>query len=298
MSEIIKHDVRYIPLDQILADEEFNCRGHITVLDVSELAKSIVDHGLLQPVVVTTFGGTPARPYKLIAGFRRYMAHRMLAQKHDDYKVIAASVNTEIQSESDAMVLNIVENLNREGLNIAQEARTVAKLLEQKGMNRAKLAEKLKMSEGWIQIRTMLLNMPTEILDAASAGVILQKDIRPLYSQWTQAKKTYGEEDGRAKATVLKAVHDLKVIKERGDKKADIDKVILRQADQNIKKHRTRSEIFEMLEHIIDTLGAGLYTRALSWCAGEITTEEFEKELSRVAATRNKLYISITEKQS
>ena len=67
-----------LPISKIHADEEFNCRGPISPMEVMDLAESIREKGLLQPVVVMEYDQAEKErtgyDYLLIAGYRRYTA--------------------------------------------------------------------------------------------------------------------------------------------------------------------------------------------------------------------------------
>ena len=74
MSEFIE-----VPLSQIFADSNFNCRGHITPQSILELAVDIEEQGMLQPVVVGPKGEDGRR--LLLVGYRRYASHEYLGRE-------------------------------------------------------------------------------------------------------------------------------------------------------------------------------------------------------------------------
>ena len=115
LEEYNAHDVL---MSEIFSDDEFNCRGRIIPLDVLDLAKSIKETKLQQPIAVQPFKH-PTNPnikYRIIAGHRRFMAFVV-----NKSTTIPAIIRDGL-SELDARLLNLTENLKRQDLNMLQEA--------------------------------------------------------------------------------------------------------------------------------------------------------------------------------
>lgn len=269
METIDTNRVYEIPMSDIFADEEFNCRGKIAPIDVVDLASDIEKDGLIQPVVVTPREGEPK--YLLIAGYRRYSAHRVL-QWETIRAVIREGVN-----EKDARLLNLKENLLRKNLNILEEANAIKKLFEL-GVTEHDAAKELQASRGWVQVRYMLLQLPDDAQKECAAGILTQEDIRQLYSL---------RNDPDAQVNYVKAVKDAKL---KGGK------VMKVRAKQNRKpsdkRIRKRPEIFDMMEHIQKNIGNGLHTRTLAWCAGEISDYELFQSLLDFANDKGIDYVA------
>ena len=99
-----------------------------------------------------------------------------------------------------------------------------------------------------------------------------------------------------AESKVAVAIHDLKVIKSTTKgAKASVEQAIAKSAD--IKKHRTRTDINNMLDHLLEQVPAGLFSRAMAWCSGEILTSEFEADMKAYADENDKPYISLKDKE-
>lgn len=258
-------------LKDIHADEEFNCRGSITPLDVIDLAKDMQQRGQLQPILVTKYSPEDADKfgfkYRLIAGFRRYMAMKVNNSKDIDTVILLGKL-----SEADALYLNLSENVQRKDLNIMQEALALKKL-KVFGITEHAAAEKLGKSRGWIQVRYMLLALPESVQEQVAAGFIGQSGIRDLYA----VNRTSGNDKCVETAVNLKKVKIANLNKPRMKKK-DINK-----NNPTIKKMRTRVEIFEMQDHIFDALGNGLFTRCLAWASGEICDNELFESIKEEA---------------
>lgn len=256
------HTTMAVPMEKIHYDQAFNCRGQIIPMDVIDLAKDIDKNGLLQNIVVSEY--SPERKielgydYLLIAGYRRYTAHRVLQKK-----TIQCTILPEM-SEVDARFLNLSENTQRKDLNILQEAKALKRLYEL-GVPEPDVAERLGKSRGWVQIRFILLKLPEEIQEECAAGILTHKQIRDVY--------THYRADGKDAAFAI--VRKLKDAKLKGGKTIRAQK----KPKPNAKRHRKRVEIFEMMEHIQNALSNGLYTRTLAWAAGEISDVDLYYDL-------------------
>lgn len=251
--------VTYLQLDTIDDNFEMNCRGKITPIDVVDLAKDIKLRGLIQPIAVAPYDEAKrletGKDWRLLAGFRRFMAHRVNEEKE------IACVIRQITNELDALTFNLAENIKRKDLNILQEAKAI-KRLRDLGVPETEAATRLDASRGWVQVRFMLLGLPEEVQKEAEAGIVTQENIRQLYTIY---HKTGDKEQ------IFEAVRQIKGAKIRG---RTIKIVANKEAAKRQKKHRSRPEIFELMEHLQETVGNGFHTRALAWAAGEISNED------------------------
>lgn len=271
----VVNQVLNIPLKDIFADEDFNCRGTIAPIDVVNLAKDIEQNGLIQPVTVVQLSNDheSGKKYKLIAGYRRYTAHKII--KKD---TINAIVNSDMLDEKKARLFNLSENLQRQDLNIVQEAKAI-KCLVDLGMTIEYIAKELSKSFTWVQVRSMLLALPEKIQAEVAQGYVAQLQIRDLYTIY----RDHGEEQ------VIEATKQLKEAKARGENGVRIRAPNGKK--KNSKRIRTRHEIIEMLFHIQDAVGNGLHTRGLAWAAGEINDKELFNDIKRVATEQGKDYL-------
>lgn len=246
-------EIKNIPLKDILADDDFNCRGQIAPIDVVDLAKDIEIRGLIQPVVVVPHDSQDYK-FRLIAGFRRYTAHKVIERKD-----IQCIIRKDVVNEADARFFNLAENIQRKELNVLQEAFALAKL-KNLGISETDCGERLGKSRGWVQIRYMLLALPHEVQQEVAAGFIAHSQIRDLYTVLKDAGK-------EACFDATRKIKDAKIL----GKKVSVS---AKNKNPKTKRHRTRGEIFEMMEHIQDTIGNGLFTRCMAWCAGEISNAD------------------------
>ena len=128
---------------------------------LSELAASIKEHGILQPLVVTKSDSG----YQLIAGERRLRAAKMAG-----LKTVPATLRN--ADEDHKLVLALVENIQREDLNPIEEAKAYRQLLEEHGVNQEKLSVLLSKPRPTITNTIRLLNLPDRVQQALAAGQI------------------------------------------------------------------------------------------------------------------------------
>jgi ParB family chromosome partitioning protein len=153
--------VRVIPVDRI----EPNPDQPRLVFDpeaLHELAASIREHGVLQPILVRPLG---ENRYQLIAGERRWRASREAS-----LQTIPALVE-EIDDDT-AREISIIENLQREDLSPLEEAAMYDRMIHEHGYSIRKLAEKLGKDKGYLENRLRLANAPDEVRELVS----LRKD--------------------------------------------------------------------------------------------------------------------------
>jgi ParB family chromosome partitioning protein len=243
--------VQLYDVNKIYADPNFNCRGDITATSVVDLAKSIREDGLQEPIVIMPRRkDTPIGfDYVVVAGHRRHKAY--LVNRQDKIPAILRDNLSEFQ----ARTLNAVENLQRQNLNMLQEANAIRAYVDA-GWGRQDIAKVLKLTDGWVQVRTMILRLPPEIQEAIGSGYFTQSQVRELYGIKDLDKQ-------------MQAAKRIKEAKQRGEAiKAEIK--LSQERRPNQKKIRKKPEIFLMQEDIARMLGNGLATRCLAWAAGQI----------------------------
>jgi ParB family transcriptional regulator, chromosome partitioning protein len=153
--------VRVVPLDRIEPNPE-QPRIAYDEAGLQELALSIREHGVLQPILVRPIG--PNR-YQLVAGERRWRASRLAA-----VETIPALI--EELDDDTAMEISIIENLQREDLSPLDEAVMYDRMISQHGYSVRRLAQKLGKDKGYLENRLRLADAPPEIKQLVS----LRKD--------------------------------------------------------------------------------------------------------------------------
>ncbi|MCX6702427.1 MAG: ParB/RepB/Spo0J family partition protein [Candidatus Wolfebacteria bacterium] len=145
---------------------------------LKELAASIREHGIIQPLIVTkiekeTESGT-AVEYQLIAGERRLRAAKLLGWER------VPAIVRKIDLDSTRLEMAIIENLQRENLNPVETARAYAKLQDEFNLTQREIAARLGKSRETVANSVRLLNLPTEIQDALSKNQINESQARLL----------------------------------------------------------------------------------------------------------------------
>ena len=145
-------------------------RRHFDEEKLQELAESIRENGMLQPVLVRVVDGG----YELVAGERRLRAAK-LAGRDSVPVVVRESVD-----EREALKLALLENVQREDLNPIDEALGYQRLLEEFGMSQQALAERLGKSRSAIANAVRLLSLPPELQTKIEAGELSAGHARAL----------------------------------------------------------------------------------------------------------------------
>ena len=153
--------VRIVQLDRIEANPE-QPRIAFNQETLDELAASIREHGVLQPILVRPLG---TNTYQLIAGERRWRA-----SKQAGLDTIPALVE-EIDDDT-ALEISIIENLQREDISPLDEAAMYDRMVREHGYSIRKLADKLGKDKGYLENRLRLADAPDEVRELVS----LRKD--------------------------------------------------------------------------------------------------------------------------
>ena len=136
---------------------------------IQELAQSIKENGLIQPIIVRK---SPVLGYEILAGERRYRAS--IAAGLSEVPVIVKQI-----SDQDMMLHSIIENLQRENLNPIEEAKAYQSLID-KGFTHTEIAEKMGKSRPYITNLVRLLGLPKHILTEVESGKLSQAHARLL----------------------------------------------------------------------------------------------------------------------
>ncbi len=144
-------------------------RTHFDETKLTELAESIKEHGILQPLVVTKVG----ERYELIAGERRFQAAKRVGLTHVPVMVRVASEQTKLE-------LAIIENIQRHNLNPIEEARAYQRLLHEFGLSQEETALKMGKSRSTVANSVRLLQLPVDMQRAVSEGKISEGHAKAL----------------------------------------------------------------------------------------------------------------------
>jgi ParB/RepB/Spo0J family partition protein len=266
---LAKYDVLALPLKHIYYDADFNCRGQFVLESVSELADSIrckgegVElQGLDFPVVVQPAadveGGLPEGfDYRLLAGHRRYRAVEFYLK----WKKIPAMVRKGL-SDYDARLINLTENLEREDLNMWQEAVAIQRLYPD-GVTLRRAHDELHRPTKWIAARLRLLKLRPEVQQQAAAGLLSAAFIEQL-------GKDASEEDQ------LFLSNQVAKARNKSGQLPGLPSTYKRK----FKDRRSKEQIGKMIAKLFNAGISGLPCRVLAWAAGGVSDEEIDKDIS------------------
>ncbi len=159
-----------IPVDQITPNPH-QPRQSINPDRLQELANSITQHGLIQPLVVTRVD----ERYQLIAGERRWRASQLAG-------LVTVPVIVKETTPQQMLELALVENIQRADLNPLEEAEAYAHLMEEFGLTQEAVAERVGKSRTAVANIIRLLNLPEEARAALASGEITEGHARALLS--------------------------------------------------------------------------------------------------------------------
>ena len=190
---------------------------------IEELAQSIKENGLIQPIIVRQ---SPVIGYEILAGERRYRAS--IAAGLSEVPVIIKKL-----SDQDMMIHSIIENLQREDLNPIEEAKAYQSLID-KGYTHADIAEKMGKSRPYITNLVRLLTLPDFILTEVEAGKLSQAHARLLIQLSTDEQKKLLYRIQTDDLSVRQVEHLLK--EEKNKKKSKEKDHFIKEEEENLKK--------------------------------------------------------------
>ena len=159
-------DLFQCPLEKIQVNEK-QPRKYFDEQRLKELADSIRQYGIIQPIVLKKDGGY----YRIIAGERRYRAAKMIGMK--EIKAVLFHGEEEYQ-------VSLIENLQREDLNPIEVAEAYAELTSRYDYTQQQLAEKVGKSRSEVANHMRLLNLSETLLDFVRQGKLSMGQVRPL----------------------------------------------------------------------------------------------------------------------
>ena len=164
----LEQNILQIPIDEIIPNR-FQPRLQFDDRGLEELASSIKQHGIIQPLVLRRVEDK----YEIIAGERRYKA----AQLAGLTKVPAVIANIDDNKSAEVA---IVENVQRKDLSAIEEARSYKNLLDKGYLTQAELAKKMGLSQSAIANKLRLLNLDEEVQKALMNNQISERHARSL----------------------------------------------------------------------------------------------------------------------
>ncbi len=260
---IASREILYLPIDKIMTNP-YQPRKFFDRTALEELAKSITEYGVLQPISVRLING---HSYELVAGERRLRASKLAGLK----AIPAIVVNI---SDKDSAILAIIENLQRENLSYIEEAEGFQNLLVDYSFTQEQLAERIGKSQSAIanKLRILKLSKPVqkflldhqlserharavlkltdeksqlEVLQKAFDGGLSVKRTEELVEQ--AILKREAQAGNAAKAAMRKRVNDMRIFTNTIKQAVEIVKNSGAKAEYEINDTENGCEIFIVL---------------------------------------------------
>lgn len=162
-------ELRQIKLTEIVTNPD-QPRKKFDEKELEDLSSSIAEHGVLQPIIVTPYKGG----YQVVAGERRYHAAEMAGLDK-----VPALVRT--LSDQHHLEISLIENLQRQDLNVIEVATAYLKLHEQFNMTLEDIAHRVSIgSTSAVSNKLRLLRLPKFVIDLIVKGDLSEGQTRPL----------------------------------------------------------------------------------------------------------------------
>jgi ParB family transcriptional regulator, chromosome partitioning protein len=225
-----------VPIEQI-SPNPLQPRKTFNEASIEELARSVREHGIVQPLVVTRQGDR----YKLIAGERRYRA----AQKAGLRTVPV--VIKEMMQEGDALQIALIENIQREDLNPIEEAHAYHQLHEEFGLTQEEISRRVGKERSTVANFLRLLKLPDGVKKLLAAGQLSMGHARALLALDSAKKQEQLAERVVKKSLSVRQTEMLASDngQKPGEKKAEKEKdVFTRDAEERLTRtFRTKVDI-------------------------------------------------------
>ncbi len=163
---------RFVPIEKIRRNPN-NPRREFEEADLADLAQSIGDHGIVQPILVRPVGAAEDETFEIIAGERRWRAAQR-AELHD-IPVVVRDVD-----DRQALELAIIENVQRADLNPIEEAAGYQQLMDEHGYTQNELSQTIGKSRSHVANTLRLLRLPGPVQTLLSSGDLSPGHARAL----------------------------------------------------------------------------------------------------------------------
>ncbi|MBR4944167.1 MAG: ParB/RepB/Spo0J family partition protein [Peptococcaceae bacterium] len=237
---------------------------------LTDLAESITEHGVLQPIIVTPRNDK----YMIIAGERRFRASGRAG-----LKTIPALVR-ELDDEK-IMELALIENVQRDDLSPIEEARAYDVLQTKFGYTQERLAKRMGKSRSAIANSTRLLALPEDVQQMVQDGKLTVGHVRPLLSinvpEWQSA---FAQEVYQSNLSVREVEKMVKKAVDEGHVTWETEEVLF-QAPQKYKK--LPSELRTLQDQLAERLSTKVNIKKNRDGSGKLVIEYYsEEDLTRI----------------
>ena len=155
-----------------LRPNKYQPRTHFNEEKLSELANSIKKNGIIQPIAVREDDGDPGR-YEIVAGERRWIEKKK-AGLHE-VPIVVLDLD-----DSETLEVAIVENIQRDDLNVVEEAKGYKRLSDEFGYDHEKIAKFMSKSRSHVSNTLRLLTLPEDVIGLIQEGNLTAGQARPL----------------------------------------------------------------------------------------------------------------------
>ena len=206
----LEQNILQVPIDEIIPNR-FQPRLNFDDRGLEELASSIKQHGIIQPLVLRRVNDK----YEIIAGERRYKAATMAGLS------TVPAVIADVDDNKSAEVA-IVENVQRRDLSAIEEARSYKNLLDKGYLTQAELAKKMGLSQSAIANKLRLLNLDEEVQQALIENKISERHARSLLVLPThEEQRKWLKRIINERMTVRELDNELKKLNEEANKEEE-----------------------------------------------------------------------------
>lgn len=188
----------YLPIEKIEPKPD-QPRSRFDADGLAELAGSIAEHGIIQPITVRKLDGGF---YQIIAGERRWRAARMAGLSEVPVRIIEAD-------DKEAMEMALVENLQREDLNPVEEATGYKQLMSEYGMTQEQVAARVGKSRPVIANSLRILTLPKEVLWLVESGALSLSLARTVLEAEGDDARIYAAQQAAEKDMTVKELSAL-----------------------------------------------------------------------------------------
>jgi ParB family chromosome partitioning protein len=143
-----------------IVTNKFQPRKDFNDTTLKDLSESILKNGLLQPIIVRSFG---SNKYQIVAGERRFKACKMAGIKEISATIIKAN-------DAKTTLLALIENLQRENLNPIEEAEGFQILLKKYNLTQEEVSKEVGRSRSAISNAIRILSLPEKVVEATRKG--------------------------------------------------------------------------------------------------------------------------------
>ena len=243
-------EVKELPIEK-LRENPYQPRKTFNEESLRELAESIKEHGVIQPIIVKK----SIKDYEIVAGERRYRASRLAG------KTTIPCIIRDFTDEQ-MMEIAVLENLQREDLNSVEEALGLEMLMKNLNLTQEEVAKKVGKSRSYITNMLGILSLPEEVKTLVKQGKISTSHARTLSKL---------EEKEKIIELANKIVNENLNVRQLEEETITVPK--------KIKQHTEKNREYEILEReLIDYLGTRVKVKNKKI---EITYEN-ENDLNRI----------------